>query len=94
MTEETEATLNNWWIISNPPHGFVIRGFIEGDTKGRFRDGALVTTSQVHEFNFNKRWFQTMNTTYALGPQLCGEAGRPGTLENTNAPKVDTEQLC
>ena len=53
------------WRIQRYPQGVIYWGFIYGDTKGRFRDGAYIHTSLVEKRE--EQTIYTLNSVYELG---------------------------
>lgn len=67
--------LENWSIVSDNSNPFLapelrnlrLQGQIYDDEKGRFPDGAEVSTSTIQELNLKENYAMTRNTKYILG---------------------------
>ena len=59
--------LRNWVIRERSDGCYVLEGNIYNDAKGRFKDGARVTTSHLLSINFITHIAVTRNTEYYLG---------------------------
>lgn len=64
-TIEIHGTLERW---AEDKKYNVIWGFIYGDTKGRFRDGTWIHTSNIVERK--GKIIKTLNSTYKLGKKF------------------------
>jgi hypothetical protein len=65
-TKEFHGELRDWRFGNNYHN---VMGTIYGDTKGRFNDGDLITTSTVRVLNLEEGWVQTRNSLYKLGEE-------------------------
>lgn len=63
MTDQVTAELHNW-AKAHFDEKTVIQGYIFGDTRGRFSDGTLVTTSSVTRIEGDVAF--TRNSAYRL----------------------------
>lgn len=67
--------LEGWYITSDNSNPFQapelrklrLEGKIYDDEKGRFPDGAEVSTSSIQELNLKENYAMTRNTKYILG---------------------------
>ena len=59
--------LRNWVVLERSDGCYVLEGNLYNDTKGRFKDGAMVTTSRLLSINFVTHTAKTKNTDYYLG---------------------------
>lgn len=59
--------LENWNIVLVTNERSFVTGEIHNDEKNRFKDGKLVQTSKILEFNKEENFIQTKNTRYELG---------------------------
>ncbi len=64
--------LRNWVVFPRSDGAYVLEGEIYNDARGRFADGASVTTSRLLSINFITHIAVTKNTEYYLGERSEG----------------------
>lgn len=64
------GTLQGWSFLTVRPNTYKLVGYIYNDTKGRFRDGDMVTTSRLKSIDFDKMEAKTVHSLYKLEPEV------------------------